>query len=78
MKKYTEYTKSEKEAIVKNGGDNKRELEKAFNDFIFENRNIIDIDVLAFINSCDPMIELYHTCGSLQEVISLSLECMQE
>lgn len=70
MKKFNEYTKSEKENIIRKGGDKKRELEKACLDWL----DTLDLpeDVADIVHSTSPILELYGTCETIEDVIELS------
>ena len=66
MREYTEYTREEKEIIVNKGGDAKRELAKAFEDFVrWAN---LDNDTLAYIGQCDPAIDIFYPYSTKEEI----------
>lgn len=69
MKKFEEYTKSEKEAIVNKGGDAKTKLEKAYLEWREENRSAFTERQFNILVNSDP--ECYMTCDGLEDVKEL-------
>lgn len=78
MKNFEDYTKNEKATIIKNGGIKKRDLEKAFKKWFFENEDYISNDVIDILNASDPVLDIYGICDTVEELIDLAHSYMQE
>lgn len=76
MKAYEEYTRSEKEAIIKRGGDQRKQLEKALNAWL----DTLDLDerVQSVVDSTDPIYELFGWCETKEDVIEEAMGIISE
>lgn len=75
MIKFNDYTRTEKQDIIKRGGNAYRDLEKA----CFEWLDTLSLpeDVDDFVRSSDPILEVIGDCETEQEVIDFIKDIMQ-